>query len=291
MKRAVLTVLTVLSALPALCTAQIRASERSTLSQTIDGTRITLDYARPRVRGRTPIFGKVVRWEEVWTPGANWATTLEISKPITLDGHAVPKGKYSVWFVVRQSGDWTLVLDPDHHRFHMAPPDSNSAQVRFAVKPASAPATEVLTWAMPQVGVGGGTLAFQWAESMISLDLKVTTSYGITMSREDAAPFLGRYTFAWVSEPGAKADTVELVLTYEKGSLYGNYVPRDDYMGSFVMIRIADGSLIPGLFDKGEIYEVIRDMVFEFKGPKGRPDSYEVRDDTDTLIAGGKRKG
>jgi hypothetical protein len=60
-------------------------------------------------------------------------------------------------------------------------------------------------------------------------------------------------------------------------------------MVDFVMIRIADGSLIPGLFQKGEIYEVIRDMVFEFKGPKGRPDSYEVRDDHDDLIARGKR--
>ena len=87
----VLSVLTVLTA-PTV-QAQIRASERATLSQTIDGTVISLDYARPRLRGRSPIFGKVVKWGELWTPGANWATTLEASKPIALGGQAVAKGK------------------------------------------------------------------------------------------------------------------------------------------------------------------------------------------------------
>ncbi len=269
--------------------AQIRASERATLTQTIDGTVISLDYARPRLRGRMPIFGKVVKWGEVWTPGANWATILETSKPITLGGHAVAKGKYSVWLVVRESGSWTLVLDPDHHRYHMEPPDSSPSEIRIPVQPARAPRTEVLTWTFPEITVSGGTLAMQWAESVVSVSLEVAPSYAITMAKEDAEAFLGRFSFAWKPDQGEKADTVEIVFTYEKGSLYGNYVPRDPYMGSFVMIRIADGSLIPGLFDQGKIYEVIRDMVFEFKGPRGRPDSYEVRDDHDDLIAGGRR--
>ncbi|HEU5219956.1 MAG TPA: DUF2911 domain-containing protein, partial [Gemmatimonadales bacterium] len=245
--------------LPATLCAQVRASERSTISQTIDGTVISVDYARPRLRDRSPIFGKVVRWGEVWTPGANWATVLEASRPIELGGRAVPAGKYSVWLVVRQAGAWTLVLDPDHHRFHMDPPDSGTKQIRISVTPVRSPRTEVLTWSFPEIRVSGGTLAMQWADTMISAAIKVAPSYGITMARDAAEPFLGRYTFAYVPRPGEKADTTQLVLTYEKGSLYGNYIPRDEYMGSFVMIRIADGSLIPGLFEKGEIYEVIRD--------------------------------
>jgi hypothetical protein len=92
------------------------------------------------LRGRAQVFGtKTVRWDEVWTPGPNWATTLETSRPIELGGRAVPKGKYSVWLVVRQTGPWTLVLDPDHHRFHMDPPDSNATQIRISVKPTPAP--------------------------------------------------------------------------------------------------------------------------------------------------------
>ncbi len=78
--------------------AQVRTSERATVSQTIDGTVIEIDYARPRLRGRTS-FGGVVHWGEMWTPGANWATTLRVSRDVRLDGHLVPAGEYSVWFV------------------------------------------------------------------------------------------------------------------------------------------------------------------------------------------------
>jgi hypothetical protein len=225
----------------------------------------------------------------VWTPGANWATTLETSKPIELDGHPVPKGKYSVWLVVRQSGKWTLVLDPDFRRYHEDPPDSNATQIRVPVMPARAPRTEVLTWTFPEITVSGGTLAMRWAESVVAVKLKVPPSYGITMAAEDAAPFVGRYEFIWLPVEGQKPDTVELVLSYEKGSLYANFVPRDDYFRSFVLIRLSDGSLVPGIFRQGEIYDVIREEVYEFKGPKARPDGFELRSDHDDLIATGRR--
>src|SRR5215212_7024286 len=81
--------------------AQIRASELAVMSQTIDGTLITVQYSRPRARGRDPIFGtRAVTWGETWTPGANWATTLEVNKPVTINGNPVAKGKYSVWMKV-----------------------------------------------------------------------------------------------------------------------------------------------------------------------------------------------
>lgn len=288
MRTCVFTVLTVLT-VPTAATAQIRASERSTLTQTVDGTVIRLDYARPRLRGRAPIFGKVVKWGEVWTPGANWATTLESSKLITIDGRAMPKGKYSVWLVVRETGAWTLVLDPDHHRFHEDPPDSSATQIRLPVTPAAAPVTEVLTWSFPEIRVNGGTLALQWAETRVSVGFQVEPSYSVTMPAEMAAPYVGSYEYVWKGVQGAKADTLGFVLTYEEGSLYATFVPQDKYFGKFVLIRLADGGLVPGLFEKGAIYEVIRDMVIDFKGPKHRPDTFEVRDDFDDLIATAKR--
>jgi hypothetical protein len=80
----------ILGALPSAAAAQIRASEIGTMSQIIDGTKITVEYSRPRARGRDPLFGgRVVRWNEVWTPGANWATTFETTKNITLNGTTV----------------------------------------------------------------------------------------------------------------------------------------------------------------------------------------------------------
>ncbi|HEX5817332.1 MAG TPA: DUF2911 domain-containing protein, partial [Gemmatimonadales bacterium] len=62
--------------------AQVRASERAEVKQTVDGTTITVNYARPRLRGRTDVFGTQVPWGEIWTPGANEATTLAVSKDV-----------------------------------------------------------------------------------------------------------------------------------------------------------------------------------------------------------------
>jgi len=109
--------------LPLPLSAQIRASEIGVMSQTIDGTKLTVEYSRPRARGRDPLFGtKAVQWDEVWTPGANYATTLEVDRNIKLNGKSVPKGKYSVWMVVKKTGDWTMVLDPRVRLYHMEHP-------------------------------------------------------------------------------------------------------------------------------------------------------------------------
>ena len=75
--------LAVAALLPTQLTAQASASERSTLTQIISGTEIEVDYARPSVRGRSPIFGGIVHWDEVWTPGANDATTFRFSRDDT----------------------------------------------------------------------------------------------------------------------------------------------------------------------------------------------------------------
>src|SRR5262245_13744253 len=51
-----------------------RPSQHGSVSQQIADTKITIDYNRPVARGRE-IFGKLVRWGEVWCPGADQASS------------------------------------------------------------------------------------------------------------------------------------------------------------------------------------------------------------------------
>jgi hypothetical protein len=283
--------------LPPGARAQIRASEAASVSQTIDGTHLTVTYSRPRARGRSPLFGRVVRWDEVWTPGANWATTLEVDRDVRLEGHPLPKGKYSVWMVVREGGEWTAVLDPDARRFHMYPPDSSAKQLRFPVRAGEGPATDVLTWSFPEIRADGGTLALQWGTTRVAIDVAVEPSLRVTLPEAEAAPYLGRYSFA---EKGSTKPR-EFVVSYEDGTLTGEWDRRDvgdglqgntvDYMGRFALIRIGPDRFVPGLYDgKGEIYEVLRpEMVFEFTRSGGRAESFDVRDDRDEAWASAKR--
>jgi hypothetical protein len=270
---------------PAL--AQVRPSERAQLVQTIDGTKITIDYARPRGRNREPLFGNkdVVTWNEVWTPGANDATTLAISAPIKLDGHAVPKGTYSVWMVVRQSGDWTFVLDPRTTLWHTAHPDSSATQIRFPVRPADAPYLDVLTWSIPELRNEGGSLVMQWGKMKVAMRLDVEPTVTVTLTEAEAAPYLGTWEFA----PTGRNKTEELRITYDNHMLKA-YVPSE--RETMVFVRIApDWFATASLDDKGEIWQVNRPgTVYEFARVNGRAISCEVRDSKDNLTSTGKRK-
>src|SRR6185369_7549939 len=84
--------------LPAAVHAQLRASALASVSQMLDGTTITVAYSRPRARGRTleRVFSGNGEWGKPWTPGANMATTLDVTRDVSLNGHAVAKGTYSV---------------------------------------------------------------------------------------------------------------------------------------------------------------------------------------------------
>lgn len=277
---------------PLPAAAQIRASELGSMSQVIDGTRISITYSRPRTRGRAALFGtRTAHWGETWTPGANWATVLDVSKDVALNGRAVAKGKYSVWMVLREGNEWTTVLDPDWHRFHEDRPDSNANQIRIPTTVDEAPFVDVLTWSMPVLRVNGGTLAMQWATTRASLQLTVTPSLTVTMPESDARPYVGRYTYTALSARDGDG-TALLVVTYEDSTLKAQWDPEDDYMRTFAMIRVAPDVFVPGLYDKnGEIYEVMRpDMVFTFKWRGDRPETYELRDESDALIATGKRR-
>ena len=267
--------------------AQVRPSERSQFIQTIDGTKITIDYARPRGRDRDPLFGNkdVVQWNEVWTPGANDATTLAISSPIKLEGHAIPKGSYSVWMVVRKTGDWTFVLDPRTNLWHTAHPDSTANQIRFPIRPSEAPYLDVLTWSMPELRNEGGTLVMQWGKTKVAMRLDVEPTATVTLAETEASPYVGTWEFTPTN--GRRAE--ELRITYEKGMLKG-YMPADKE--TMILVRIApDWFATASLDDKGELWQVNRPgMVYEFSRVNGRAMSCELRDSKDNLTSTGRRK-
>jgi hypothetical protein len=292
MRRAWFTLLVAVVQLPSPAAAQIRASELGSMSQVIDGTKISITYSRPRTRGRSPIFGTpIAHWGETWTPGANWATIIDVNKDITLNGRALPKGKYSVWMILKERGDWTTVFEPDWHRFHMEPPDSNAKQIRVATRVDSAPFMDVLTWSMPEITASGGTLTMHWGTTRASLKVGVSPSLVVTLPEADARPYLGRYEYVEKGEGGA-TKTTAFIVSYEDKTMKARWEPNDAYMQTFAMIRVGPDIFAPGLYDKsGEIYEVLRpDMIFTFKRVNGRPTTFEVRDDSDELFATGKRK-
>ncbi|MEO8636918.1 MAG: DUF2911 domain-containing protein [Gemmatimonadales bacterium] len=271
--------------------AQVKASEPASVTQTVDGTVITVTYSRPQARGRDTLFGGEVKWNEVWTPGANDATTLEVSKDIQLDGHPVAKGKYSVWLVIRRDSPWTLVLDPRAKLFHLAHPDSTVEQLRYDLAPGSGPYTEVLAWTFPDVRIGGTTLAMSWGTVRASFRIDVQPSYTLQVSPRNALPYVGVYDLHWVGSSGTDTTSYPFALTSRDGTLHGEWVtPPFPGAGSFALIPIHEQWFTIAQLRDGQVYDIMTDLTLEYSMQAGRAASFEMRDEKDAVIAVGKRQ-
>ena len=278
-------------ALPAAALAQSKASEPASVSQTVDGTKITIEYSRPRARARETIFGKVVKWNDSWTPGANDATTLELSKDVVMNGQKVPKGRYSVWFFVREKGAWTVALDSVHKRWHMPHLDTMKTQIRFAATPDSGAFTDVLTFSFPSLRVSGATLAFQWGPVRLPIDVEVESSLKLAVADSLASRFVGRWLFR---ERADSAKSIALVVSRQDSLLIGQWEPDAPGIGRFAFVGLGEGTYFaPGLYDRnGKLYEVMRPgMIFQFKGEKGKPaTSLELYAEGTKMKGPGKRE-
>lgn len=83
-------------------------SPKTTVQQVVGLTDVTLDYSRPSAKGRT-IFGDLVPFGKLWRTGANLNSMITFSDDVTIDGKALPKGKYAL-FTVPKADTWEIIF-------------------------------------------------------------------------------------------------------------------------------------------------------------------------------------
>lgn len=265
---------------------QIRASERSTVSQTIDGTTITIDYGRPKTRGRTELWGNplVVPWGKKWTPGANWATNIQVDKDITINGHALPEGHYSMWMEVKQDG-WTAIFDPDARRFHLQGPSGDPNTIQFDVQPETVNwNTEVLTFSFPEVKATGSVLRFAWGHTQVDFDIGVKASRPIMIAADLAERYVGSYDFK-VGEILGGSETI-IEITYENERLVVRWpdAPLAPLKETWLQ-PLGEGMFHPVEITDGEILDIMTFVAVEFTPFDGKATGFEWRGLGDELWA------
>lgn len=77
---------------------------------------ITVDYCKPSKKGRL-IFGEekdkaLIPFGKWWRTGANEATIIKFSQPVTIGGKPLKAGTYSL-FTIPQKNDWTLIINQE----------------------------------------------------------------------------------------------------------------------------------------------------------------------------------
>ena len=149
-----------------------RVSPHETTMATVDGSSMFIEYGRPSMRGRT-IFGSLVRYDDVWCPGADEATMLSTSRSLRMGTLAVPAGEYSLWILPTEK-TWSLIVNKEAHTFHTNYRGSRDlGRVDMTKRTLSAP-VEQLTFAIEAGTPGpGGRIVMTWATTEVSVPFTV----------------------------------------------------------------------------------------------------------------------
>lgn len=255
--------------------AQRRASEHGMVSQKVDGTTIKMEYDRPVARGRDPLFGKVVHWGEKWTPGANASTTFEVDRDVRVNGNPLPKGKYSVWMIPRETEAWTVILHRNARLFHTQRPTETDEQLRFDVKPEQGSHMETLAWYFPVVGPEATTLRMHWGTTVVTMSVDVSSTMAFdSLTADQRARYVGAYRMSggW----GA----ADIVISDADGTLLATRQnPAPGMHATFALIPAGgEHRFYMGAGDRGRVLEVTTGEVVVFLLDGDRVTAFEVRD-------------
>lgn len=147
-----------------------RRSQRATVTQSLNGTEISIRYYRPVLRGRIP-FPDVVAWGRTWTPGADSATRIETSGDLFVQDSVLAAGKYSIWVIPEEHDAWTVIFSREHSVFHTPYPGGQDA-LRVQTKPTTGPSMETLGFYFPLVDADSAVLDIQWGTTVLPLRLR-----------------------------------------------------------------------------------------------------------------------
>ena len=136
------------------------------------GGMVVVDYGRPQVRERTVWGGTLVPFDSVWRAGANDATHLFTTRPLTLGTMTLAPGAYTLWIqhtrqatfliVNRQTGQWGTQYD--------ASQDIGRAEMQSAASPSH---VEEMSIAVRALGPARGALEFAWGDRVMSVPFGV----------------------------------------------------------------------------------------------------------------------
>jgi hypothetical protein len=150
--------------------AQARpASQHATVTQSVGGTEITIDYNRPVARGRT-LFGGIVPWGKEWDPGADSATRIRFSTDVRVNGKPLGAGEYSLW-AIPDSLAWTVILSKAAHVYHTPYPAGQDA-FRIRVAPRQSVHMETLGLYFPVVDGTTAVLRLHWGSTVVQMTIQ-----------------------------------------------------------------------------------------------------------------------
>lgn len=148
-----------------------RKSQAGSVSQTVGTTTISIRYIRPVARGRE-LFGNIVKWDKEWTPGADSATLITVSKPIQINGATLAAGTYSIWAKPNKD-KWVVIFSNAQPVFHIPYPGNSTEVMRVEATPRAGQHMETLAFYFPVVEGRKAELVLHWGTVVVPFAIEV----------------------------------------------------------------------------------------------------------------------
>ena len=151
-----------------------RVSQKASVMQTVGLTDVTIMYNRPGVKGRV-IWGELVPYDKVWRTGANEATTFSVSKPVKINGQALPAGIYS-FHTIPGKTSWTLIFNKTAEQWGSYDYDASKDALRIQVTPVTGPHQEWMAFSFSDVATDRATVELAWEKLRIPFKIEADTA-------------------------------------------------------------------------------------------------------------------
>lgn len=148
-------------------------SPSASVKQKVGLGEITIEYARPSVKGRK-IFAPagLQPYGEVWRTGANTATKITFSTAVKVEGRDLPAGAYALYSIPGAS-EWTVIFNKVTGEWGAYSYKQENDALRVTVKPvALAQTVETFTIDVNDIRADAATLNLLWEKTRVPVKLQ-----------------------------------------------------------------------------------------------------------------------
>lgn len=135
-------------------------------STVVSGTHLKIVYSSPAVRDRK-IWDGLVPFDTIWRTGANAATYLSTSMDIKIAGKNLPKGKYSI-FTIPKDTNWTIIFNKEWDQWGSYNYNADLDIFRLSINPKKIDFQERMTFKFIE-----SQLVFSWENLSYSLPIEI----------------------------------------------------------------------------------------------------------------------
>ncbi|MEM1122457.1 MAG: DUF2911 domain-containing protein [Bacteroidota bacterium] len=149
-----------------------RQSPERSVSLKVGFTDITIHYSSPMVKNRI-IWGELLPFDQVWRAGANWATTIEFSESVKIEGQLIPSGKYSLFVIPKEKEKWVVILNAVHRQWGAFKYDVNKDVIRIEFIPQVIPKQEKLIYEIDNYSSKLALVQLKWEKVGLQLPIEI----------------------------------------------------------------------------------------------------------------------